>query len=65
MDTSTRIEQFTRMTQADPDNELGHFSLGKALLEAHRYAEAVAALSRVHRTESRHYPRPISSSGRP
>ena len=47
MDAATRIEQFTRMIQADPDNELGHFSLGKALLEAHRYDEAVAALSRV------------------
>lgn len=47
MDAANRIEQFTRMTQADPDNELGHFSLGKALLEAHRYEEAVAALSRA------------------
>ncbi len=39
-----RIEQFTRMTEADPANELGHFSLGKALLEAGRAAEAEASL---------------------
>lgn len=35
------------MAEADPDNELGHFSLGKAYLEAGRYAEAATSLSRT------------------
>lgn len=35
------------MTQADPNNELGHFSLGKALLEADRPEEATETLQRV------------------
>lgn len=42
-----RILQFRKMAEADPDNELGHFSLGKALLEADRAAEAVPSLQRV------------------
>jgi Fe-S cluster biosynthesis and repair protein YggX len=44
---SQRIEQFRKMALDDPDNELGHFSLGKALLEANRFEEAVQSLSRV------------------
>ena len=47
MTDSTRIEQFRQMAQADPDNELGHFSLGKALLDAGQPAEAVAPLQRA------------------
>jgi len=47
MDVEQRIEQFTKMTEADPENELGHFSLGKALCEAGRYAEAERPLQRV------------------
>jgi Fe-S cluster biosynthesis and repair protein YggX len=43
----TRIEQFRKMSEADPTNELGHFSFGKALLEAGRPAEAVAPLRRA------------------
>jgi len=42
-----RILKFRKMAEADPDNELGHFSLGKALLEADRSAEAVPSLQRV------------------
>ncbi len=42
-----RIEQFRKMTEADPDNELGHFSLGKALMEAGQPADAIAPLQRV------------------
>jgi len=42
-----RIERFRRMTEADPDNELGHYSLGKALLETGRAAEAVEPLRRA------------------
>ena len=35
------------MAEADPTNELGHFSLGKALLDAGRFSESVGSLSRV------------------
>ncbi len=47
MSDNTRIQQFKQMTEADPDNELGHFSLGKACLEAGRFDEAAASLERV------------------
>lgn len=43
----TRIQQFKQMAEADPDNELGHFSLGKALLEAKRFAEATSSLKKA------------------
>jgi Fe-S cluster biosynthesis and repair protein YggX len=42
-----RIERFKRMTEADPDNELGHFSLGKVYLDAGRHEEAAASFCRV------------------
>lgn len=42
-----RIEQFQKMAQADPKNELGHFSLGRAYEEAGRDAEAVGAYERA------------------
>jgi Fe-S cluster biosynthesis and repair protein YggX/thioredoxin-like negative regulator of GroEL len=41
------IERFQKMAEADPTNELGHFSLGRALLEAGRWPEAAASLQRV------------------
>lgn len=47
MDAQQRIEQFEKMAQADPTNELGHFSLGKAYLDAARPADAVASLRRT------------------
>jgi Fe-S cluster biosynthesis and repair protein YggX len=43
----TRIEQFRKMAEADPDNELGHFSLGKAYLDAGRHQEAVPCFERA------------------
>jgi Fe-S cluster biosynthesis and repair protein YggX len=46
-DDNARIEQFRKMTEADPNNELGHFSLGKALVEASRFQEAAKPLSRA------------------
>ena len=46
-DVDTRIEQFKKMASDDPNNELGHFSLGRAYLEAGRYDEAVASFERV------------------
>jgi tetratricopeptide (TPR) repeat protein len=46
-DVDMRIEQFRKMASDDPNNELGHFSLGRAYLEAGRYDEAVASFERV------------------
>jgi len=43
----TRIKQFEKMANDDPNNELGHFSLGKAYLEAGRFEEAAASLKRA------------------
>lgn len=47
MTENARIEQFRKMTEADPDNELGHFSLGRAYLDAGRNDEAVASFERA------------------
>lgn len=47
MPDDSRIEQFKQMALADPDNELGHFSLGKAYLEAGKFDEAVQPLART------------------
>ncbi len=44
---NARIEQFRKMTEADPENALGHFSLGGELLKAGAAAEAVKSLRRV------------------
>ena len=35
-----RIERFEHMAQADSDNEMAHFSLGNAYVQASRHAEA-------------------------
>lgn len=42
-----RIEQFRKMAEADPENELGHFSLGRAYLDAGQYSEATQSLERA------------------
>lgn len=42
-----KIEQFRKMAAEDPDSELGHFSLGKALVDARRFEEAIEPLRRV------------------
>jgi Fe-S cluster biosynthesis and repair protein YggX len=47
MPADPRIEQFRKMAEADPDNELGHFSLGRAYLDAGNADGAIAALGRV------------------
>lgn len=39
-DLERRIAQFERMASADPDNEMAHFSLGNALLQAGRPVDA-------------------------
>ncbi len=42
-----RIEQFRNMVAADPENEMGHFSLGKAYAEAGMLDDAASSLARV------------------
>lgn len=46
-DNQTRIDQFRKMAHDDPNNELGHFSLGKALFDAGQHADAVASFERA------------------
>lgn len=46
-DTNARIEQFRKMAEADPTNELGHFSLGRAYMDAGQSKEAVASFERA------------------
>jgi Fe-S cluster biosynthesis and repair protein YggX len=46
-ENSQRIEQFRKMAEADPNNELGHFSLGRALLDSGDAAEAAKSFQRV------------------
>ncbi len=45
-DSGNRIEQFQKMAEADPNNELGHFSLGRAYLEAGDWSHAAQSLDR-------------------
>lgn len=42
-----RIAQFRKMANDDPDNELGHYSLGRALMEANQYDQAAASFERT------------------
>ena len=46
MDLSQRIAQFENMVEADPENEMAHFSLGSAYMEAERFADAAASYLR-------------------
>jgi Fe-S cluster biosynthesis and repair protein YggX/thioredoxin-like negative regulator of GroEL len=46
-ESNPRIEQFRKMAEADPNNELGHFSLGKAYLDAGQTLEAIESFERV------------------
>jgi len=43
----SKIEQFRKMAEADPQNEMGHFSLGKAYFEANDFINAIAPLQRT------------------
>jgi Fe-S cluster biosynthesis and repair protein YggX len=47
MSHTERIAQWENMTAADPDNDMGWFSLGTAYKDAERYADAVSALGRA------------------
>lgn len=42
-----RIAQFENMTNADPENEMAHFSLGNAYQQAGRAAEAASSFEKV------------------
>lgn len=42
-----RINRFKTMTEADPTNELGFFSLGRAYIDGGQPADAIPALQRV------------------
>jgi tetratricopeptide (TPR) repeat protein len=42
-----RIAQFEKMSEEDPDNDMAHFSLGNAYLQAGRYDRAADSLQRA------------------
>lgn len=46
MDLDQRIAQFENMAQADPSNEMAHFSLGGAYMQANRFKDAADAFQR-------------------
>ena len=46
MGLDTRITQFQSLIESDPDNDMAHFSLGNALLQAERHAAAAASFVR-------------------
>jgi len=47
MDQEERIEQFRKMAQANPDDDLAHFALGQALCDSGRGSEAIKVLKHV------------------
>lgn len=47
MDPTERIEQFRKMAKANPDDDLAHFALGQALVDAERFGEAINVLRHV------------------
>jgi Fe-S cluster biosynthesis and repair protein YggX len=46
MDLAQRIAQFENMVQADPENDMAHFSLGSAYAQADRHADAAESFRR-------------------
>ena len=54
MYTDERIEQFRKMAQANPDDDLAHFALGHALVDAERYDEAINVFRHVLKL-NKHY----------
>lgn len=46
MDIDQRIAQFENMVQADPDNDMAHFSLGNAYEQAGQFQEAADSFMR-------------------
>jgi len=54
MDVEKRIELFRNMADADPDNELAHFSLGKLHCETRSWSDAEASLRRALELNPKH-----------
>ncbi len=48
MDLNDRIAQFENMAQADPENDMAHFSLGTAYKQAERPADAAESFIRCY-----------------
>jgi Fe-S cluster biosynthesis and repair protein YggX len=46
-EVASRIEQFRKMAEADPNNELGHFSLGRAYMDAGLFHEAAESFEKA------------------
>jgi tetratricopeptide (TPR) repeat protein len=46
-EANSRLEQFKKMAADDPDNELGHFSLGRAYLEVNQPEAAIGSFQRA------------------
>ncbi|HYE61167.1 MAG TPA: Fe(2+)-trafficking protein [Phycisphaerales bacterium] len=46
MDINQRIAQFENMVQADPDNDMAHYSLGNAYAQAQRWNDAATSYLR-------------------
>lgn len=46
-DATARLDHFRKMANDDPNNEVGHYSLGKAYLEAGQHDNAIASFNRV------------------
>jgi Fe-S cluster biosynthesis and repair protein YggX len=46
MDINQRIAQFENMVQADPENDMAHYSLGNAYAQAERWGDAAASYLR-------------------
>jgi Fe-S cluster biosynthesis and repair protein YggX len=44
---ASQIDRFRSMAESDPNNEIAHFSLGRALMEAGEVAEAAKSFQRV------------------
>ncbi|HMK73669.1 MAG TPA: tetratricopeptide repeat protein [Myxococcaceae bacterium] len=49
--TAEREAQFRKLVEQFPGSPMGHFSLGKVLLEAGRYPEAVQSLEQATRLD--------------
>ena len=54
MNLEERIEQFRKMAQANPDDDLAHYALGQALIDGERHNEAVNVLRHVLRLNPRY-----------
>ncbi len=48
MNLDERIAQFENMAQADPENDMAHFSLGTAYTQAERHSDAAEAFIRCY-----------------